>query len=331
MRFYGRKENVLNLQDYWSSLITEGINPNTVHIDTCATVDIVRCINEEDQKVALAVQAELPHIAQAVDLIYQRLQRGGRLFYVGAGTSGRLGVLDASECPPTYGTDPQMVQGIIAGGDTALRQAIEGAEDDEQAGKILIDTYNMTDCDVLVGITASGSARYVLGAAQEARIHGMAVIALVNNSDSMLGKISDICIAPIVGPEAIVGSTRMKAGTATKMVLNMITTAVMIKLGKVYGNLMVDLRATNDKLTDRATRIICKATGTNYATAKYYLEQANGEVKTAILMVKTGLDAVQSRYMLEQSQGILRKAIESFRENADICRSDFAADAVKFK
>lgn len=322
----------MELQNYWQALMTESVNPRTLHIDTYTTADIVRCINEDDQMVALAVKEELPHVVQAVDLIYNQLRRGGRLFYVGAGTSGRLGVLDASECPPTFGVDPQMVQGIIAGGDTALRKAIEGAEDDAAAGEALVEAYGMNANDVMVGITASGSARYVLAAARKAHALGMVVIAVVNNSDSLLGEISDVCIAPVVGPEVVMGSTRMKAGTATKMVLNMLSTAVMIKLGKVYGNLMVDLSASNDKLTDRATRIICLTTDLNYAAARKLLTNAGGETKTAILMAKTGSDAQQSRLLLKHAQGILSRAIELDQQvQAQRQAPELTASAVNFK
>lgn len=298
-----------DMRTYLHALTTEEVNPLTRGVDSFSTEEIVRCINEQDQGVALAIREELPQIARAVDVIYERLRGGGRLFYVGAGTSGRLGVLDASECPPTYGTSPEMVQGIIAGGDRALRNAIEGAEDDEQAGAALIEQYGMNERDVLAGITASGSARFVLGAARAARAKGLAVIGIVNNRGTLLEGLCDVCIAPIVGPEVIVGSTRMKAGTAAKMVLNMLTTSVMIKLGKVYGNLMVDLRATNKKLKDRAVRIVSLSTGLGYDEALAFLSQADGETKTAILMAKTGVDAPQSRRLLEQAQGVLRTAI----------------------
>lgn len=291
-------------------LTTEDINPSSVNIDQCDTLTIVTKINEQDKLVAGAVERELGQISQAVDNIYPRLKEGGRLFYVGAGTSGRLGVLDASECPPTFSSEPEVIQGFIAGGDVALRTAVEGAEDDEIAGAELIKEKKIGAKDIVVGITASGGAPFVIGAIKQAKEAGAFTIALVNNNPSSLGEISDINIAPIVGPEVISGSTRMKSGTAQKMVLNIISTAVMIKLGKVYGNLMVDLKASNKKLYQRSLRIICKATGIHEKDARHYLEEAEGQVKLAIMMIESGLPKSQAEELLHGAEGHLRVALK---------------------
>ncbi len=292
-------------------LTTEEYNPASVDIDQCDTAEIVAKINEQDKLVAEAVAKELNDISRAVDSIYLRLKKGGKLFYIGAGTSGRLGVLDASECPPTFSSDPELVQGFIAGGDIALRNAVEGAEDDENAGAGLVIEKKIGTKDVVVGITASGGAPFVLGAAKQAKEAGALTIALVNNRPSILGELCDICIAPIVGPEIISGSTRMKAGTAQKMVLNMLTTSVMIKLGKVYGNLMVDLKASNRKLYQRSVRMICGATGVTETEAQYYLEEADRHVKLAIFMIKSGLPKNQAVELLSRAEGHLKLALEA--------------------
>ncbi len=305
------------MDQYLAGLATETINPNTRDIDRCGTEEILRLINAEDAAVPGAVARELPHLAQAVDLAYAALRAGGHMFYVGCGTSGRLGVLDASECPPTYGVDPSLVQGYIAGGDAALRTAIEGSEDNAQAGAQLIAELGLTEKDVLVGITASGSAPFVLGAVEEARRRGAVCIALVCNPASRLAALCQVAVAPVVGPEVIMGSTRMKAGTAQKLVLNMLSTAVMIKLGKVYHNLMVDLRATNRKLRDRSVRIICAATDVSPEQAAEYLEQAGGQVKTAILMICTGLDRAAAEACLRGSEGRLAQAMEQRQKETE--------------
>ncbi|MFN2129273.1 MAG: N-acetylmuramic acid 6-phosphate etherase, partial [Anaerolineae bacterium] len=234
---------------------TEAPNPRTSDIDTLSSLEIVTLINDEDARVAGAVRAQLPEIAHAVDAIVGRLQRGGRLFYFGAGTSGRLGVLDASEMPPTFSVPRDLVQGWIAGGDSALRRSAEAAEDDAAAGAQAVRKANVTEADVVVGIAASGTTPWVLGAVTEARERGAATIGLTCNPDAPLAHAAEMAIVPVVGPEVIAGSSRMKAGTAQKMVLNMLSTATMIRLGKVYGNLMVDVRPTNDKLRRRAARI----------------------------------------------------------------------------
>ena len=296
-----------------SSLTTESINPRTLRIDECGTEEILTLINEEDRTVPQAVQKELGNIGRATDLIYEALKNGGRLFYVGAGTSGRLGVLDASECPPTYGTDPLLIQGFIAGGDRALREAVEGCEDDPEAGARLVADCGVCEKDVVVGITASGRTPFVLGAAKKAAELGAGTVAVVNNRDTKLGGLCDVCIAPVVGPEVIIGSTRMKSGTAQKLVLNMLTTAVMIKMGKVYNNLMVDLKASNEKLYDRSVRIICVSTGTDPETAAAYLKKAGMHVKTAILMIETGLERPEAAELLQSCGGRLKAASRSDR------------------
>lgn len=297
------------MDQYFAGLMTESINPNTTRIDECSTEEMLRLINAEDERVPAAVAAELPSLTKAVDLAYERMKEGGRMFYVGCGTSGRLGVLDASECPPTYGTDPELVQGYIAGGDIALRRAVEGSEDDKEAGMKLVKDCGVTAQDVLVGITASGSAPFVMGAVEAAKALGTACIAVVNNHGSRLGGLCDVTVAPEVGPEVIMGSTRMKAGTAQKLVLNMLSTAVMIKLGKVYNNLMVDLQASNRKLRDRSLRLICAAAEVEPEVAQEYLEKADGQVKTAIVMLKTGMTREDAQRKLSDSDGYLKRAI----------------------
>ena len=239
----------------FSELTTEKVNPATAHIDECTTLEMVKLINDEDKKVAAAVENVLPEVAKAVDAIAESFLRGGRLFYIGAGTSGRLGVLDASECPPTFGVKPDMVQGLIAGGEGALIKAVEGAEDNFNLATEDLTNRNFSAADVLVGITASGRTPYVLGGVDFAKKLGAITVGVSCVEDSALAKVVDIAITPVTGAEALTGSTRMKAGTATKMILNMLTTAAMIKIGKVRGNLMVCVQATNDKLRDRIKRI----------------------------------------------------------------------------
>lgn len=297
------------MTDIYEGTATEGINPDTQYIDECSTEEMLRLINNEDARVAGAVRRELPRIARAVDAITASLQNGGRLIYVGAGTSGRLGVLDASECPPTFGTDPEMVQGYIAGGDVALRTAVEGVEDSETLGTQQIIDARVNRKDVVTGITASGSAPFVCGAVKKAHEIGAVTIGIVNNDNSVLEGLVDICIASVVGPEVVMGSTRMKAGTADKMVLNMLTTAVMIRLGKTYGNLMVDLHATNKKLDRRAIRMVKLATGCDDEEAKAAIAQTNGSVKLAIMCILSGKDASDARALLDASGGHLKEAL----------------------
>jgi N-acetylmuramic acid 6-phosphate etherase len=290
-------------------LTTEQTNPDSIEIDSLSTHEIVRLMNAEDQKIAAAVALETPHIAAAVDAIAERLSQGGRLLYLGAGTSGRLGVLDASECPPTFNTAPQMVVGIIAGGYQALTSAIEGAEDDEQAAIDDLTQNRLSSSDVLVGIASSGRTPYVLSGLRYAKKQGAFAIGLTCNRDSELLNVADVVIAPIVGPEVISGSTRLKAGTATKMVLNMLTTATMVVLGKTYGNWMVDLRASNVKLKARSIRIVSSITGLNESDASRIIERCDGEVKTAIVSAQRGVDASQARLILQQASGKLRSAL----------------------
>ena len=266
----------------FANLTTEKINAASANIDKVSTPEMVKIINDEDKKVAAAVEKVLPQIALAVDLIAEKISKGGRLFYIGAGTSGRLGVLDASECPPTFGVNSEMVQGIIAGGNYALTNAIEGAEDDKNLAIENLREKNFGAADVLVGIAASGRTPYVLSAIEYAKKIGAATCGVSCVENSALAKIVDIEITPVTGAEVITGSTRMKAGTATKMVLNMLTTGAMVKLGKVYGNLMVDVHATNEKLRDRAKRIVMTATGCDEITAVETLKKFDGRAKLAI-------------------------------------------------
>jgi N-acetylmuramic acid 6-phosphate etherase len=289
-------------------LSTEGRNPASEHIDQLSTLEMLRVINDEDARVAAAVAAELPHIANAVDAITQRFEQGGRLFYIGAGTSGRLGVLDASECPPTFSVPASLFQGIIAGGDSALRNSSEASEDSPEEGAADLVSRAFTGQDALIGIAASGRTPYVLGALAHARKLGALTIALACVSDSEMAATADIAIAPVTGPEVLTGSTRMKAGTATKLVLNMLSTGVMIRRGAVYGNLMVNVQTTNAKLVDRAQRIIAAATGVDRPTAAKLLDEA-GTVKTAIVMQSLSLDRPSAEARLEAAKGSLSAAL----------------------
>lgn len=296
-------------------LITEERNSKTLDIDRVDTINMLKKINEEDKKVPLAIEKELPNIAKAIDLIVERMREGGRLIYIGAGTSGRLGIVDAVECPPTYGTDPTLVVGIIAGGDKALKSAVEGAEDNIEAGKHDLMSINLCSKDSVVGITASGRTPYVTGALRYAKEIGALTIGLSCNPSSVLAEIADVMITPIVGPEVIMGSTRMKAGTAQKLVLNMISTCTMIKMGKVFSNLMVDVKATNKKLIDRAKRIVKIATGADDEVIEKSLKETNYNVKLTILMIITGLDQKTANELLSLADGYLAKAIEMYEEN----------------
>lgn len=297
------------MNEYLAGLTTEKINPATRTIDECTTQEMLALLNREDAKVPAAVAEEIPRIAQAVDMIHSRLENGGRLFYIGAGTSGRLGVLDASECPPTFGVEPELIQGHIAGGDTALRTAVEGFEDLAEEGIALVERCGVTARDAVVGISASGSAAFVIAALKKAGELGAATIGVVNNQGSRLAEVCQVTIAPVVGPEVIMGSTRLKSGSAQKLVLNMLTTSVMVKLGKTYDNLMVDLKATNAKLRDRAVRIITAACGAGEAEAAKALAEAEGSCKLAILMLATGLDAAAGQQLLAETKGMLKQAI----------------------
>jgi N-acetylmuramic acid 6-phosphate etherase len=291
-----------------ATLPTESRNPASEHIDQLPTLDMLRVINEEDAKVAAAVATELPHIAKAVDAIAARFEQGGRLFYIGAGTSGRLGVLDASECPPTFSVPPTLVQGLMAGGDAALRKSSEATEDIPEQGAADLTAAGFTQQDALVGIAASGRTPYVIGAMQHAKSLGALTISLTCVPNSQMAAIADIAIAPITGPEILTGSTRLKAGTATKLVLNMLSTGVMIKTGAVYGNLMVNVQPTNAKLVDRAQRIIAAATGADQPTAAKLLEQS-GSVKAAIVMYKLSLTPEAAKAKLAAAKGRLAEAL----------------------
>jgi N-acetylmuramic acid 6-phosphate etherase len=294
-----------------SKLITEQRNPNSIDIDLKSTEEIVQIFHEEDRKAFAAVEAESTSIARGIDLITRVFRRGGRLFYIGAGTSGRLGVLDASECPPTFSTEPDMVQGIIAGGDKALRRSVETAEDQPEAGAQSIREHEVTDRDVVVGIASSGRTPYILGALEEAhRIGAKTILLCCTPPADNLKAFVDIFIAPIVGPEIITGSTRLKAGTATKLVLNMLTTVLMIKIGKIYNNLMVDIQLSNAKMIDRGTRIIMEVATTDYRTARAALGRAGGSAKIAIVMLLKGIDQMEAVALLEQNDGFLRRVLE---------------------
>lgn len=291
-------------------IATEQRNPNTTHIDTLPTLEMVRLINQEDQKVALAVAQVAPEIARAIDVITRQLSQGGRLFYAGCGTSGRLGILDAVECPPTYSTDPELVQAIIAGGYPAIFRAVEGAEDDFDLGRRDLQERGFASQDVLVGLAASGRTPYVLGAMGYARELGAAVIAVTCCPGSEVDRMADIGIAPTPGPEVITGSTRMKSGTAQKMVLNMLSTGTMIKLGKVYGNLMVDVKPSNEKLIRRCVTIVREAVGCEEDEAVSALEECGYRPKVAIVMLLKKIDAEQARELLEQAQGRIARVVE---------------------
>ena len=289
-------------------LLTETQNPASSSIDSVPTENMLRIISAADQQVATAVERVIPHIALAVDRIADRLQTGGRLFYLGAGTSGRLGVLDASECPPTFNSPPDLVQGIIAGGDRALRTSIEGAEDDPDQGRQDLIAHGFSTGDALVGIAASGRTPYVLGGIAHARSIGALTIGVSCTPGSELAHASEIAITPLPGPEILTGSTRMRAGTATKLVLNMLSTGVMVRLGYVYGNLMVNVQPTNVKLTDRARRIIASIVGVSYDEASRLLSEA-GSVRTAVLMHRCGLSRSEAESKLAEAHGRLRFAL----------------------
>ncbi len=296
--------------DEIKDLVTEAQNPKTATIDMCSTEEILRLINEEDQAIPEIVGREIPWITQAVDILVESFRAGGRLFYVGAGTSGRLGVLDASECPPTYGTDPEMVQGIIAGGYEALVRSQEGAEDRYDDGVRDIKERGVTAKDVVCGIAASRRTPYVIGAVEYARSIGAKTLYVTCNPRSEMDLDVDVAICPVVGPEVVMGSTRMKAGTATKLVLNMLTTASMIRLGKVYGNMMVDLQMTSKKLEERSKRTVMMVTGVSYEEAEDYLARAGGVVKTALVMILAGVSAEEANQRLRQNDGFVRRALE---------------------
>ena len=303
--------------DEISNLATEQNNPRTKNIDIISTEEILRLINEEDKTVPFAVEKEIPNIAQAVELIVGSFRKGGRLFYVGAGTSGRLGIVDASECPPTFGTPPEMVQGIIAGGKEAVFRAKEGAEDDEAAGSQVIEKYKIAPPDIVVGIAASGRTPFVKSALLEAKKRNIATVLVATapvEQVKSLGVVADVYICPVVGPEVIAGSTRMKSGTAQKLVLNMLTTASMIKLGKTYGNVMVDLQPTSNKLRERAKKIIMDLCNVDYQTAEKVLKAANGKVKVALVMILGNVNSSEAIELLEKANGFVKIALQMAKE-----------------
>ncbi|QDT01857.1 N-acetylmuramic acid 6-phosphate etherase [Rubripirellula lacrimiformis] len=291
------------------NLTTESSNPASANIDTLEAIDIVDVINRQDAMIADAVAKERQSIAAAIELVAGSLRSGGRLIYIGAGTSGRLGVLDASECPPTFNTPPEWVVGLIAGGPTALTRAIEGAEDHPEVGQQDLQSIDLNAKDTVVGIATSGRTPYVIGALQYAREIGAGTVGFSCNQTCELSAHCDVMIAPVVGPEVVTGSTRMKAGTATKMVLNMLTTGAMIRLGKTYGNLMVDLRATNEKLKHRSRRLVTQFTDLDLDEAQTLLDSAGGELKTAIVMQRRNVTADQARNILSEHDGHLRAAL----------------------
>ncbi|WP_117190383.1 N-acetylmuramic acid 6-phosphate etherase [Rhizobium terrae] len=290
-------------------LVSEGRNPRSLDIDVLPTLDIVRQINNEDKSVAYAVEEVLPEIARAVDIIVEAFKAGGRLIYAGAGTSGRLGVLDASECPPTFSVPEGMVIGLMAGGREAVFRAVEGAEDDVEGGRRALEEVRLTEKDVVVGIASSGRTPFVIGALIHARKMGAKTISLSCNPNSEMAPLADIAITPVVGPEILTGSTRLKSGTAQKLVLNTLTTTAMIKLGKTYGNLMVDLKASNSKLVARASRIVMQATGCTAQEAKAVLDETNYDVKVAILVQMTGMDVEAAIAALKANGGYIRQAM----------------------
>ena len=292
-----------------TGMTTERRNPRTMQLDTMSELEIVTVMNEEDARVPLAITKKLPQIAQAAHWAAEAFAQGGRLFYMGAGTSGRLGVLDAAECPPTFGVDPGMVVGLIAGGEKAFIKAVEGAEDDRALGQSDLEAHNLTAKDVVIGIAASGRTPYVLGGLAYARSVGCRTAAIACNPGSAVGKAADLAIEVEVGPEVLTGSTRLKSGTAQKLILNMISTASMVRAGKAYQNLMVDVMQTNEKLHVRAENIVIDATGVERAEARRAIDAAGGSVKCAITMLLAGCDADEARRRLDEAKGHVRAAI----------------------
>nr|WP_269144345.1 N-acetylmuramic acid 6-phosphate etherase [Clostridium sp. NSJ-145] len=299
----------INLQ----RLDTEQVNENTKNIDNLSTLDMVTVINNEDKKVALAVEKVLPNIANAVDETYKRIKSGGRLIYIGAGTSGRLGVLDASECPPTYGVEFELVQGIMAGGRDAMFKAKEGAEDSKELAVEDLKAINLTEKDMVIGLAASGRTPYVIGGLEYAKEIGAGTGSISCVHDSEVSKVAEFPIEAVVGAEVVTGSTRMKSGTAQKMILNMISSGVMIKLGKVYGNLMIDVRPTNEKLVERAKGIIMKCTDVTREVAEEYMRLSGNDVRLSIFMILSKLDKEESINVLNKNDNNIRKALESIK------------------
>ncbi|WP_276830632.1 N-acetylmuramic acid 6-phosphate etherase [Frischella perrara] len=297
-----------------TTMITESRNQASLTIDQLTTIDMLKVINEEDKKVAFAVEKQLPQIAQAVDKIVEAFQQQGRLIYIGAGTSGRLGILDASECPPTYGTPAEQIMGIIAGGTPAIFKAVENAEDKPEQGQADLQSIQFNYKDILVGIAASGRTPYVIGAMEYAKSQGATVISLCCNPNAPMIGLADIAITPIVGAEVITGSSRMKAGTAQKLVLNMLTTASMIKIGKVFSNLMVDVEASNAKLIERQIQIVIEATSCSRQQAINALEQCNRQCKTAIIMLLMQISAEQAMTLLNENRGMIAHVLANKRD-----------------
>lgn len=294
-----------------SKLTTESRNQNTLNIDKVSTLEMVKVINEEDKKVANAIEIELPQIAEAIDGIVERMQKGGRLIYIGAGTSGRLGILDASECPPTYGVSEELVQGLIAGGQEAIFRAKEGAEDSKELAVLDLKDKHLNENDTVVGIAASGRTPYVIGGLEYANEIGALTISVTCNADSQVAKEAKIAISPVVGAEVVTGSTRLKSGTAQKLVLNMLSTGSMIKMGKVYGNLMVDVKATNEKLVERSKKIVCEATGVSFKEAETILNETGFDVKLSIFMILSNLEKEEAKVILEMNNGYIAKALKN--------------------
>jgi N-acetylmuramic acid 6-phosphate etherase len=306
-------ENKNKLFKELSQLTTEQRNPLSMNIDSLPALEILKIINEEDKTVPLAVEKELPYIRDAVEIIVTAIKTGGRLLYFGAGTSGRLGIIDAAECPPTFGTQYGLIEGFIAGGKEAVFRAQEGAEDYEENGAKDVIAAGVTQKDVVCGIAASRRTPYAVGAVKKAKELGAATLFITTNPrENFSIKEVDVAICPYVGPEVVMGSTRMKSGTAQKLVLNMLTTASMIRLGKVYENMMIDLQLTNKKLAERAKKIIMIITGLPYQDAEEFLKKADGHVKTALVMIKAGVDAAEAGKRLEIAGGFVRKAVEGF-------------------
>ena len=303
----------MNAPDF-HALTTEAINPDLTDIDALPLEARLRLMNEEDARVAAAVSGEIPHVARAVQRVAASFRAGGRLLYVGAGTSGRLGVLDAAECPPTFGVPPGLVVGLIAGGPGAMFSAVEGAEDDPDLGATAIIEADVTEHDTVVGISASGRAPFVLGALRQAAKRGASTVAVTNNRPSEMEALAAITIAPVVGPEILAGSTRLKSGTAQKMVLNMISTGAMMEIGKTYGNLMVDVQVTNLKLKARAVGIVRQVTGASRERAEEALTQSGGSAKIAIVVVQTGATPDEARQRLARAGGFLRRALSDDKE-----------------
>jgi len=309
--------NTKALFEQLNNLTTEMRNQTTMDIDAWSVAEILATISREDQKVATAIEKELPHLVKAVNIVVAAFRKGGRLIYAGAGTSGRLGVLDAVECPPTYGTDPEMIQGMIAGGDKAMFKAQDGAEDKEENGAKDVDAKAVGPNDVVCGIAASIRTPYVIGSVKRAKQLGAATLYVTTNPRttlysqefSELSRVIDVAICPEVGPEVVMGSTRMKSGTAQKLILNMLTTTAMIQMGKVYENMMIDLQMTNAKLKERAKRVVMTITGIGYDEASVFLDKANGHVKTALVMIKANVSREEAEQRLKKAEGFVRDAI----------------------